>query len=68
MSGTTKDGNDWEIDKLTDFFNSLEQANSLNTNKDSLQWLRAKNGKFTTKSGYRHLIGQLQRSYHGLGR
>ncbi|KAG5611177.1 hypothetical protein H5410_022458 [Solanum commersonii] len=53
--GTTKDGNDWEIDNLTDFFNSLEQVNSLNTNEDSLQWLKAKNGKFTTKSAYRHL-------------
>lgn len=34
--------NDLEIDNLTDFYYSLEQANNLNTNEDSLQWLRAK--------------------------
>ncbi|KAG5570630.1 hypothetical protein H5410_060396 [Solanum commersonii] len=47
--------NDWEIDNLTDFYNSLVQANNLNTNEDRLRWLGAKNWKFTVKSVYRHL-------------
>ncbi|WMV38535.1 hypothetical protein MTR67_031920 [Solanum verrucosum] len=47
--------NAWEIDKLADFYKSLEQANNLDTKEDSLQWLRANNGKFTIKSAYRHL-------------
>lgn len=47
--------NDWEIDNLTDFFNSLEETNNLNTNGDSLQWFRAKKKKLSTKSAYRHL-------------
>jgi len=46
--------NDWEIDKLEDFYKSLEQASNLDAKEDSLQWLRANNGKFTIKSAYRH--------------
>lgn len=47
--------NDWEIDSLTELYSTLEQAKVLTTNEDNLQWLRAKNGKFTVKSAYRHL-------------
>ncbi|KAG5596218.1 hypothetical protein H5410_037450 [Solanum commersonii] len=47
--------NDCEIDKLADFYKCLEQANNLDTKEDSLQWLRANNGKFTIKSTYRRL-------------
>jgi len=47
--------NDWEIDSLTDFYNTLEQAINFQPNEDSLHWLKAKNGKFTVKSAYRHL-------------
>ncbi|WMV40396.1 hypothetical protein MTR67_033781 [Solanum verrucosum] len=46
--------NDWEIDKLEDFYKSLEQASNLDAKEDSLQWLRANNRKFTIKSAYRH--------------
>lgn len=41
--------NDWEIDNLTDFFNSLEETNNLNTNGDSLQWFRAKKKEIINK-------------------
>ncbi|WMV18963.1 hypothetical protein MTR67_012348 [Solanum verrucosum] len=47
--------NDWEIDSLTDFYNTLEQAINFQPNEDNLHWLKAKNGKFTVKSAYRHL-------------
>lgn len=43
------------IDNLTNFWNSLEQANNLHNNEDNLHWLRANNGNFTVKSVYRHL-------------
>ncbi|WMV49661.1 hypothetical protein MTR67_043046 [Solanum verrucosum] len=39
--------NDWEIDSLTDFYNTLEQAINFQPNEDNLHWLRANNGKFT---------------------
>ncbi|KAG5608888.1 hypothetical protein H5410_020169 [Solanum commersonii] len=38
--------------KSKNIWNAL--ANNLDTNEDSLQWLRANNGKFTIKSAYRH--------------
>ncbi|KAG5577611.1 hypothetical protein H5410_057745 [Solanum commersonii] len=47
--------NDWEIDSLTDFYNTLEQAINFQPNEDNLHWLKANNGKFTVKSAYRHL-------------
>ena len=46
--------NDWEIGKLADLYKSLEQASNLDTKADSVQWLRANNGKFTINSAYRH--------------
>lgn len=39
--------NDWEIDNLTEFYNTLEQAKNLTTNEDRLLWLKAKKGKFS---------------------
>ena len=42
--------NDWKIDCLTDFYNTLEQAINFQPNEDNLHWLRANNGKFTVQT------------------
>lgn len=42
--------NDWEVERLTDFYNTLEQFKDYSTRVDSLVWLKEKQGRFSVKS------------------
>ncbi|KAG5616405.1 hypothetical protein H5410_016229 [Solanum commersonii] len=45
--------NDWEVERLTDFYNTLEQFKDYSTRVDSLVWLKDKQGRFFVKSAYK---------------
>ncbi|WMV25638.1 hypothetical protein MTR67_019023 [Solanum verrucosum] len=47
--------NDWEVERMIQFYNTLEQAKSLNFEEDRLLWKMDKDGKFKVKSAYKLL-------------
>nr|XP_033515677.1 uncharacterized protein LOC117280127 [Nicotiana tomentosiformis] len=53
--------NDWEIDRLAEFYNTLEQFTGLSTNVDSLLWGGSAQGKFTVMSTYKELTSPIIR-------
>lgn len=44
--------NDWELQKVVDFFNILEQFQGLGETEDKLCWNLCRSGNFTVKSAY----------------
>ncbi|WMV13617.1 hypothetical protein MTR67_007002 [Solanum verrucosum] len=47
--------NDWEVERMVQFYNTLEQAKSLNFEEDRLLWKLDKDGKFRVKAAYKLL-------------
>ncbi|WMV38554.1 hypothetical protein MTR67_031939 [Solanum verrucosum] len=47
--------NDWEVERMIQFYNTLEQAKSLNFEEDKLLWSLDKGGKFRVKAAYKML-------------
>ncbi|WMV40904.1 hypothetical protein MTR67_034289 [Solanum verrucosum] len=47
--------NDLEMERLTQFYNTLEQAKNLTCEEDKLTWKLEKDGKFKVKSAYKLL-------------
>ncbi|WMV10212.1 hypothetical protein MTR67_003597 [Solanum verrucosum] len=47
--------NDWEVERMTQFYNTLEQAKNLTCEEDKLTWKLEKDGKFKVKSAYKLL-------------
>ncbi|WMV13350.1 hypothetical protein MTR67_006735 [Solanum verrucosum] len=47
--------NDWEVERMTQFYNTLEQDKNLTCEKDKLIWKLEKDGKFKVKSAYKLL-------------
>ncbi|WMV45534.1 hypothetical protein MTR67_038919 [Solanum verrucosum] len=47
--------NDWEVERMIQFYNTLEQAKSLNFEEDRLLWKMDKDGTFKVKSAYKLL-------------
>ncbi|XP_070016101.1 uncharacterized protein [Nicotiana sylvestris] len=45
--------NDWEIDRLTEFYRVLEQFSGINTNQDLIMWQGNGQGKFSVRSAYK---------------
>ncbi|WMV44527.1 hypothetical protein MTR67_037912 [Solanum verrucosum] len=44
---------DWEIGRVIEFHNTLEQFKGTNNQEDQMVWLGNKEGKFTVKSAYK---------------
>ncbi|WMV33010.1 hypothetical protein MTR67_026395 [Solanum verrucosum] len=47
--------NDWEIGRITEFYNSVARFNNLTEEVDRLEWNRNSKGIFSVKSAYREL-------------
>jgi len=45
--------NDWEIDRVIEFYNTLELFSGINSNQDLIIWQRNRQGKFSVKSAYK---------------
>ncbi|WMV27001.1 hypothetical protein MTR67_020386 [Solanum verrucosum] len=45
--------NDWEVNRIVELLNILEQCKDLNTNEDNLFWNPDKQGKFSVGLAYR---------------
>lgn len=45
--------NGWEIDRLTEFFNTLELFTGITTSEDSIKWQGNKQGEFSIRSAYK---------------
>lgn len=47
--------NDWEMEKVAEFYNSVAGFNKLNGGENILKWSKDKNGKFSVNSAYKGL-------------
>ncbi|KAG5594949.1 hypothetical protein H5410_036181 [Solanum commersonii] len=60
--------NDWEVERLTDFFNTRKQFKNFSTNDDSLFWLKDKQGSFSVNLHISASTTQILNQGFGLGR
>nr|XP_009762743.1 PREDICTED: uncharacterized protein LOC104214732 [Nicotiana sylvestris] len=45
--------NDWEIERVTDFYNTLERFSGTNSNQDLIVWQRNRQGRLSVGSAYK---------------
>ncbi|WMV14072.1 hypothetical protein MTR67_007457 [Solanum verrucosum] len=60
--------NNWEINRVAELLNTLEQYKDLTPNEDNLFWLPDKQGRFSAGSAYKTYKDQSLRVVAGPGR